>query len=148
MRKRFVVELTAEEREQLQELLSGGKASALTLTRARILLKSDEGPEGPGWSDEEIVEALDVGRATVERLRKRFVECGLEALRRKPQARPSRPRKLDGRAEAHLVALACSPAPEGRAAWTLKLLAGRLVQLEVVDTVGRETVRRVLQKTN
>ena len=148
MRKRFVVELTSEEREQLQGMLAGGKASALTLTRARILLKTDEGPQGSGWSDEEIVEALDVGRATVERLRKRFVECGLAALRRKPQGRPSRPRKLDGRAEAHLIALACSPAPEGRACWTLQLLADRLVQLEVVDTVGRETVRRALQKTS
>ena len=147
MRKRFVVELTAEERETLQGLLSAGKASALTLTRARILLKSDEGPYGPGWSDEEIVEALDVGRATVERLRKRFVERGLEALRRQPQERPSRPRKLDGRAEAHLVALACSPAPEGRACWTLQLLADRLVQLEVVGSVSDETVRRVLKKT-
>jgi transposase len=146
--KRYLVTLTPEERQQLTRMLSAGKASALVLTRARILLKADQADGGPAWQDAQIAEALDVGHRTVERLRQRFVERGLDAaLQRKPQDRPSRLRKLDGAAEARLVALACSAPPEGRPCWTLKLLAGRLVELEVVESVSDETVRRVLKKT-
>ena len=146
--KKYLVTLTPEEREQLAGLLSAGKRSALTLARARILLKADQADGGPAWPDERIAEALDCGVRTVERVRQRFVERGLEeALGRKKQHRPSRERKLDGRAEARLIALACSQPPDGRAAWTLQLLADKLVELRVVDSVCDETVRRVLKKT-
>ena len=146
--KRYLVTLTPEERQRLADLLSAGKRSALTLTRARILLKADQAPGGPAWEGAEIAQALDCGLRTVERVRQRFVERGLEAaLGRKPQDRPSRERKLDGRAEARLIALACSEPPDGRAAWTLQLLADKLVELRVVDSVCDETVRRVLKKT-
>ena len=146
--KKYLVTLTPEEREQLAGLLSAGKRSALTLARARILLKADQADGGPAWPDERIAEALDCGIRTVERVRQRFVERGLEeALGRKKQDRPSRERKLDGRAEARLIALACSQPPDGRAAWTLQLLADKLVELRVVDSVCDETVRRVLKKT-
>jgi transposase len=146
--KKYLVTLTADEREHLAGLLSAGKRSALTLTRARILLKADQAGGGPAWEDARIAEALDCGVRTVERLRQRFVEQGLEAaLGRKPQDRPSRERKLDGRGEARLIALACSAPPEGRQEWTMQLLAGRLVELKVVDAICDETVRRVLKKT-
>ena len=146
--KRFKVTLTDEERQQLQTLIAAGSAAARKLTHARILLKADASSGGPAWTDQGIVEALDVGVATVERVRQRFVEEGLEAaLGRKKPDRPSRPRKLDGRAEARLIALACSAPPEGRTEWTMQLLADRLVQLKVVDRVSDETVRRVLKKT-
>jgi transposase len=146
--KKYLVTLTPEEREQLTALLTAGKRSALTLTRARILLKADQAPGGPAWADDRIADALDCGLRTVERLRQRFVERGLEqALGRKPQDRPSRERKLDGRAEARLIALACSAPPQGRQEWTLQLLADKLVELRIVDTVSDETVRRALKKT-
>jgi transposase len=143
-RKKYIVDLTDEEREELEALISSGVASARKLTRARILLKADE-----DWTDKTISEALDVGTATVERVRKRFVEWGgISAIeRRKPRRRYER--KLDGDAEARLVALACSAPPEGRERWTLKLLAEKIVTLEAVDidSVSYETVRRVLKKT-
>jgi transposase len=147
--KKYIVTLTPEERQYLHELISAGKAAAQKLARARILLKADAAEGGPAWPDEQIAEALDVGRATVARVRQRLVEQGLEAaLGRKPQDRPSRERKLDGAAEARLIALACAPPPAGRADWTLRLLADQLVELEVVDAVSHETVRQVLKKTN
>ena len=149
MAKKYLVTLTADERERLTGLVSAGKRSALTLTRARILLKADQADGGPAWDDARIAEALDCGLRTVERVRQRFVERGLEpALGRKPQDRPSRERRFDGAAEARLIALACSPPPDGRARWTLKLLADKLVELEVLDAVSDETVRRVLKKTS
>jgi transposase len=146
--KRYLVTLTGEERRSLRDLTNAGKASAFRQTHARILLKSDQAGGGPAWPDERIAQALDVGLATVARVRQRFVEEGLEAaLSRKPH-RSHRPRKLDGRAEARLVALACSAPPEGRKEWSLRLLADRLVELEVVESISDETVRRVLKKTN
>jgi transposase len=145
---KYKVTLTAEERRQLRDLVRAGKAAAKKLTHARILLKADAAAGGPAWPDERIADALDVSAATVGRVRQRFVEEGLEAaLVRKKQDRPSRERKLDGRAEARLIALACSEPPDGRAAWTLQLLADKLVELKVVDSVCDETVRRVLKKT-
>jgi transposase len=147
--KKYKVTLTAEEREQLQGLITTGKAAAKKLTHARILLKADAAEGGPAWDDQRIADATEVSTDTVARVRQRFVEHGLEAaLTRKKQDRPSRERKLDGRAEARLIALACSAPPDGRTEWTMKLLAGRLVELEVVDTVSDETVRRLLKKTN
>src|SRR5436853_6501917 len=128
--RKYIVTLTAEEREQLQALIRAGKASALKLARARVLLKADASPGGPDWPAERIAEAVEVGLATVARVRRRFVELGVTAaVERRKQARPSRERKLDGRAEAKLIALACAAAPEGRKAWTLQLLADRLVEL-------------------
>ncbi len=147
--KKYLVTLTPEERRHLSKLLSAGKRSARTLTRARILLKADQSPGGPSWDDAHIAAALGCGHRTVERVRQRFVERGLDdALAHKPQDQPSRERKFDGAAEARLIALACSRPPEGRARWTLRLLADRLVELEVFDSVSDETVRRVLKKTN
>ena len=147
--KKYKVTLDAEERRSLLSLIAAGKASALKLARARILLKADAGPEGPAWADARIGEAVEVDPTTVERIRQRFVEEGLEAaLGRKKQARPSRQRKLDGAGEARLIALACSAPPRGRAAWTLQLLADKLVELHVVDSISDETVRQVLQKTS
>jgi transposase len=146
--KKYKVTLTAEERQQLRALIKAGKASAPKLVRARILLKADAAQGGPAWTDERIAEAVEVSVATVERLRQRFVERGLEAaLARKKQDRPSRERKLDGRAEARLVAVACSAPPEGRKEWTMRLLADRLVELKIVDVISDETVRRALKKT-
>ena len=119
------------------------------MAHARILLKADAAPDGPGWADERIAEAVEPSVATVERVRRRFVEQGLEAaLVRKPQDRPSRLPKLDGRAEAHLGALACSKPPEGRNEWTMQLLADELVELRIVDEISDETVRRTLRKTS
>jgi hypothetical protein len=146
--KRFVVTLTPDEREQLEALTRSGKRSARTITRARLLLLSDQGEHGPAWEDWRVAEALGCGHRTVERVRERFVTDGLDAaLNHKPQARPSREPVLDGAAEARLIALACGPTPRGRWRWTLRMLAGRLVELEVVATVSHETVRRALKKT-
>ncbi len=148
MKKKYIVTLTAAERRMLQEMLSRGKAAARKLTHARILLKADASPGGPGWDDDTIAQGLEVGRATVERVRRAFVEEGLQAALEPRKARRHYPRKLDGDGEARLIALACSQAPEGRSRWTLRLLADRLVQLEVVDGISHETVRDVLKKTN
>ena len=147
--KRYIVTLTADERQALHDLIAAGKAAAQKLTHARILLKADAAEGGPAWPDRRIAEAIEVSDATIERVRQRFVEHGLEAaLVRKPQDRPSRQRALDGRAEARLIALACSTPPDGRKGWTMKLLADKLVELEVVPTVSDETVRRALKKTS
>jgi transposase len=148
-RKKYLVTLTPEERGQLARLTSAGKASARTLTRARILLKADQADGGPAWEDARIAAALDRGLRTVERLRQRFVERGLgAALTHKEQQTPRRQRVLDGAAEARRLALACSPPPDGRAGWTLRLLADRLVGLQVVEAASRETVRRALKQTS
>src|SRR5947209_17672853 len=145
--KKYKVTLTTEERQQLSDLIAAGKAAARKLAHARVLLKADAAPGGPAWTDDRIAEAVEVDPRTVERVRQRFVEQGLEAaLVRKPQGRPSRERKLDGRAEARLIALACSEPPPGRCRWTLRLLADTLVELEVVDAVSAETVRQGLKK--
>jgi transposase len=146
--KVYRVRLTSDERKQLHEMLSKGTAAARTLTHARILLKADEGVDGPRLTDDEIAEAVDVNRSTVERVRIRCVEGGVEPALRPRPSRQVHPRKLDGVQEAHLVALACSPAPKGRARWSLRLLADKLVQLEIVDDISYETVRQALKKTN
>jgi hypothetical protein len=148
MEKRYRVTLTAEERQELQVMASTGKAAARKLVRARILLLADEADGGPANADPEIVNALGCGQATVERVRKQFVEEGLEAtLAPKPTIRTYE-RRLDGKAEAHLVAIACGAPPEGRARWTLRLLADRMVGLGYIESVSPETVRLTLKKTN
>ena len=147
--KKYIVSLTAEERQALHDLIAAGKAAAQKLAHARILLKADAADGGPAWPDARIAQAVEVSVATIERVRQRFVEQGLEAaLVRKKQCRPSRGPSLDGRAEAKLIALACSAPPDGRKAWTMRLLADRLVELEVVDSISDETVRRALKKAN
>lgn len=147
MEKRYRVTLTESERNDLRKLVRVGKSAAQKLVRARILLLADQSDDGSAQSDPEIVEALGCGRASVERIRKRFVEEGLEAaLHPKPSLRVYA-RKMDGQAEAHLIALACGVAPEGRSRWTLRLLSDRMVALEHVESVSHETVRRVLKKT-
>jgi transposase len=145
MNKKYLVKLTDEERQSLQLLVSQGRAAARTITRAWVLLKADAGP-GPGWSDEEIRATFAVGLATIYRVRQTFVEEGLAAvLSRRPKSR-HRPRKLDGEQEAHLIALACSKPPPGRRRWTIRLLAGRLVELGHTEHVCPETVRQTLKK--
>jgi transposase len=129
-------------------MLSKGKAAARKLMHARILLKADAGADRPAWSDDQIAQGLEVGRATVERVREEFVEEGLEAALERRKPRRQYRRKLDGDGEAHLIALACSKAPEGHSRWTLRLLASRMVQLEQVDHLSHETVREVLKKTS
>ena len=147
--KRYRVTLTEEEREELGRLLARGKADVRKLKHAHILLKADEAPGAAGRSDPRIADALDLGRATVERIRRRFVEQGLQAA-----LSPSRTgkrvyeRKRDGTREAHLMALACSAPPEGQARWSLRLRARRMVELGHVDTLSHETVRQTLKKTN
>ena len=145
--KRYKVKLTEEEREALRSLISQGKASARKLSHARILLAADEG-EGKGSKDAEISNSIRVSVPTIERVRQRFVLEGMSsALEHKKPVR-SRTSILDGRAEAKLTQLACSGAPEGRSRWTLKLLADELVKLEVVESIGIETLRRSLKKMN
>jgi len=140
--KIYIVKLSGEERQTLLDLTRKGEIKARMMKRAMILLKADE-----GLTDPEIMAAVNVSRPTVERIRKRFVEGGLEkALHEDP--RPGQKRKLDGRGEAHLIAVACSDPPSGHEHWTLRLLAGRLVELSVVEGISHETVRRTLKKTN
>ena len=149
MKKKYPVILSDTERDKLKSLIAAGTASARKLTHARILLKADQSPEGPGWVDDDAVaEAVEVSQPTVSRVRKQYFEEGLEAaLNRRPPNREYH-RKLDGEQEARLVALACSEPPEGQARWSLRLLADRMVELEVVEDLSYQTVRRTLKKTN
>lgn len=140
-KKKYIVDLSTDEREQLNLLIRRGKSSARKLTRARILLKAAD-----NFTDDEIVAALNVGVATVERIRKRFVESGLDAINERP--RLGKKPKLDHKAQARLIAEACSKAPDGRHRWTLKLLADRVVQLKLADSCSYELVRRALKKTS
>lgn len=147
MRKKFVVRLTEEERRQLEGLVTKGKAAAAKIKHANILLKVDA--DGPGWSDEATAQAFGCTATTVHNVRQRFVEQGFEAaLDRKKKSRPSRQRTFDGEKEARLIALACTQPPAGRARWTLELLADKVVELKIVETVSHETVRQTLKKTN
>jgi transposase len=143
MRKKYIVSLTDSERASLRAMISSGKGAARRLAHARVLLKADE-----GLADQAIADAVEVSRPTVERVRRRLVEEGLEAAldpRRPDQAREHR---IDGEVEAHLIALACSAPPKGEVRWTLRLLADKLVELEYLPAVSHETVRRALKKTN
>jgi transposase len=144
---KYLVTLTADERGHLDDLLRTGKASALVQARTRILLKADQAEGGPALDDETIADELEVGLRTISRVRRRFVERGFEdCIRRKTQDRPSRVRKLDGAAEARLIAVACSDPPDGRNVWNMQMLADKLVELEVVEAISDETVRRALKK--
>ena len=147
MRKKYVVRLTESEREELTNLVKRGKTAAYRIKHANILLKVDA--DGPGWTDAETANAFGCHVNTVANMRQRLVEHGLDAaLERKPQDHPSRERIFDGKKEARLIATACSEPPEGHARWTLQLLADRMVELKVVESVSRKTVERTLKKTN
>lgn len=145
--KKYLVELTEAERDELTELVNKGKAAAYKRKHAEILLKADQGTHGPGWPDSRIADAFDVGLRTVERVRQRLVETGLvSAIERAKQKNRKAP-KLDGEQEAYLIALTCQEKPPaGHARWTLRLLAEQMVALDYVDTLSHETVRRVLKK--
>ena len=146
--KKCIVRLTAEEQAHLSQMIRSGQAAARVLLPARILLKADSGPAAPAWSEEAIGEALEVQATTVARVHQRFVEEGLQAALRPPPTTRRYERKRDGQAEAHLIALACGPAPEERAKWTLRLLADKLVELQHVPAISHEMVRQTLKKTN
>jgi len=145
--KKYIVSLSEDERQILQELTQKGKASARKINHARILLKADIHQENGGWKDRDISQALDISNRTIERVRQRFVEEGLEqALNPRPK-NLSKLKKIDGEAEAHLIAMACSQAPPGYNRWTLRLLAEKMMALEYVESLSHESVRQVLKKT-
>ena len=147
MKKKYPVVLTGPQRQHLQELIGAGTAPARKLTHARVLLKADQGPGGPAWVDDAIAAAVEVSQPTVSRIRKQYVEQGLEAaLDRRPPRREYE-RKLDGAQEARLVAVACGAPPVGRKRWSLRLLADKLIELEIAEEVSYQTVRRILKKT-
>ncbi len=147
--KKYVVKLSAAERERLETMISGGKHPAQRLTKARILLKADAGEAGEGWSDSQIAHALDTSLATIARTRQQLVEEGFEAvLTRKHSPNSARKRIFDGAAEAKLIALACSEPPAGRARWTLSLLEDKVVELNIVPQASDNTISRTLKKTN
>lgn len=149
MAKIYVVELSSEERQELWALVSKGRNAAAKIRHAQILLHADQSEEGPTWMDEQIAEAFGISVRTVERTRQRCVEEGLEkALDRAPVPPGSRRKLLDGRGEAHLCKIACSKPPQGRERWSIRLLADKAVELQIVDSISRETVRRTLKKTS
>jgi transposase len=147
--KKESIKLTPTQRQSLEQILSKGKALVWTLKHAQVLLKVDRGPQGPGWSTSEIVQAYDVSRSSVERICRLFREQGLDAaLFRRPQPPRPQKRKVDGEAEAHLVALLCEQKPEEAERWSLRLVREKLVELEIVESISHETVRQVLKKMN
>jgi transposase len=147
MEKRYVVTLTREERDELTRLVNKGKIAGYKIKNANILLKADAGEYGPGWTDRKIAEAFGVREMTVRNLRIRFIERGINgALER--EKRSNYERKLDGDAEARLIALACSDAPEGYSKWSVRLLAEKMVKLGIVEEISHMTVQRTLKKTN
>jgi transposase len=146
--KKYIVDLSAEERAELEQFTTTGRHAADQITRARILLKADSHQAGGGWCDADISAALDVAIVTVERVRQRFVERGLPAALRRQPGGGGKHRCINGEQEAHLIALACCEAPQGRARWTVRLLADQMVELGYVESVSHETVRKVLKKMN
>jgi len=148
MAKKYVVQLTEAERATVLQTVTAGMVAARTVAHAHILLKADAGEGRPGWTDQQIVEAFEVSLSTVGRVRRQFVEQGLgAALHRQAPTEPP-PHKLDGEQEAHLIALACGAPPTGRKRWTLRLLASKVVDLQITEGISYETVRRTLKKTN
>lgn len=147
IRQKFIVTLSAAERADLTRLVRTGRHAARTLSHARVLLATDAGPDGPAWTDAQIRGVLGVSERTVARIRRAFVDEGLDTALHRRGRRVPKPRKLDGRAEAHLIALPCSPPPEGRDRWTLALLTEHFVALGVSPPVSDETVRRTLKQT-
>ena len=146
MKKKYIVKLTSEERGELQAMVKKGKAAAYKIKHSHILLNADQGPEGARWKDAEIAKTFHCHVTTVENVRRRLVEHGLDAAIGRAKHKAYKPRKLDGRAEAQLVAIACSETPSGRNKWTLRLLADKMVELTIVDSISYGTVRNVLKK--
>ncbi len=144
----YIVELTSEERSRLKDIIKAERMAAHKRRHARILLKADHGPDGPAWKDADIANAFDCTIKSVERLRKRLVERGLDGAMEHGNRGSYRPKKLDGVAEAHLIAIACSSAPEGRNHWTVRLLANKMVSLGIVDSCSKSTVHNTLKKMN
>jgi transposase len=147
--KKYIIKLSREERDTLKKIITSGRGPARMFTRARILLKADQGNHGPNWSDEKISAALDVTVQTIERVRKQLVEEGFDAVlsRRQYSQKVSR-KKIDGKVEAHLIALSCSEPPKGYIRWTLRLLADKIVELGYVEAISHEAIRQTLKKTN
>jgi len=147
-KKKWVVELCQQESDELNRLISKGRSSAMNILKARILLKADQGGHGPAWGDQRIVEALDTNLTQVTRVRRKLVEEGMNAVfARKKRQTPPRSRVFDGAGEAALVALACSEPPQGYGRWSIRLLAQKVVEMEIVDSVHFNTVGRTLKKT-
>lgn len=147
MEKKYIVTLTKEERDELTDLIKKGKVAGYKIKHANILLKTDEGEYGSGWTDKNIAEAFDVREMTVRNIRIRFIEKGIHGAMER-EKRNNYERKLDGDAEAKLIALACSSAPEGYSKWSVRLLADKMVKLEIVEKISHMTVQRTLKKTN
>ena len=147
MVKKYIVNLSAAERQELEEIVTTGKRSASTINHARILLKADCHQPNGSWRDQDIKDALDISTRTIERVRQRFVEEGFEAAL-KPRSGQGRKPKVNGETEAHLVALRCGDPPNGQGRWTLRLLAKQMVELDYIDQLSHESVRKVLKKTN
>lgn len=145
--KKYLVRLTSDERCELENLVHKGKTTSDKRLQAQILLKAERSEEGPGWVDEKISEAFEGSTKTIERVRQRLIEEGLEAAINREKAKKVKSKRLDGEQEAHLVALACSEPPEGNARWVLRLLADRRVEWEYVERLSHETVRQALKKT-
>jgi transposase len=146
--KKYIVDLSPSERSELKIITNKGKTAAYKMNRARILLKADINQEGGGWTDSKISESLNIGRATIERVRQRFVEEGLESALNRKEQQNRRPKIIDGEKEAYLIAIACSETPLGKSNWTLQMLADKMVELKVVEQVSIETIRQSLKKTN
>jgi len=146
--KKYIIDLSPEERNYLEETTNKGKTAAYKMNHARILLKADINQEGEGWTDSKISESLNIGHATIERVRKRFVEEGMESALNRREQKKRRLRIIDGEKEAYLIAIACSETPVGKSNWTLQMLADKMVELKVVEQVSTETIRQTLKKTN
>ena len=146
--KKYIVDLSPSERNYLEEITNKGKTAAYKMNHARILLKADINQEEGGWTDSKISEALNIGHATIERVRKRFVEEGIESALNRREQKNRRSRIIDGEKEAYLIAIACSQTPVGKSHWTLQMLADKMVELKVVEKVSTETIRQTLKKTN
>ena len=147
-KKKYIVSLTVSERKFLEQLTKKGKIAAYKMNHARILLKADINQKEGGWTDLQIGESLDIGHATIERVRQRFVEEGIESALSRREPKKRRSKIIDGEKEAYLIALACSETPCGKSNWTLQMLADRMVELNYVEQVSTETIRQTLKKTN
>ena len=147
-KKKYIVSLTSSERNCLEQLTQKGKTAAYKMNHARILLKADINQEGGGWTDRQISESLDIGHATIERVRQRFVEEGIESALNRREQQKRRQKIIDGEKEAYLIAIACSETPAGKSNWTLQMLSEKMVELNYVEQVSTETIRKTLKKTN
>ena len=147
-KKKYIVSLTVSERKFLEQLTKKGKIAAYKMNHARILLKADINQKEGGWRERQIGESLDIGHATIERVRQRFVEEGIESALSRREQKKRRSQIIDGEKEAYLMAIACSQTPAGKSNWTLQMLADRMVELNYVEQVSTETIRQTLKKTN